>query len=196
MKIKKFDFPLYYNKYKMQIKSLAVFCGSKSGDNPVYLQHAEQIGSMLAKNHITLVYGGGNRGIMGAVANSAMNNGGKVIGVIPKLLTDREHQHDNITELTITDDMHERKKKLYELCDAALILPGGFGTMDELFEVLTWNQLFIHNKLVFLLNSNGFYDHLISHIHHLETTGFLYEKLEENIIIISEPWELQSYINN
>ncbi|MBS1654138.1 MAG: TIGR00730 family Rossman fold protein [Bacteroidetes bacterium] len=180
----------------MQIKSLAVFCGSKSGDNPVYIQHAEEIGSMLAKNQITLVYGGGNKGIMGAVANSAMNNGGKVIGVIPKLLTDREHQHDNITELTITDDMHERKKKLYELCDAALILPGGFGTMDELFELLTWNQLFIHNKLVFLLNSNGFYDHLISHIRHLEETGFLYEKLEENIVIISEPWELHSYITN
>ena len=179
----------------MKIKSLAVFCGSKPGNNPIYLKHAEQTGLLLAQKKIRLIYGGGSVGIMGAIAGSVMNNGGEVRGVIPKMLVDREHQLDNITELTVVDDMHMRKRRLYDLCDAALILPGGFGTMDELFEILTWNQLFIHNKPIFLLNSAGFYDHLIMHIQHLEKEKFLYEKIEESVIVIKDPAEMIAYLD-
>ena len=124
-----------------------------------------------------------------------MKNGGEVRGIIPKMLVDREHQLDNITELTVVDDMHMRKRRLYDLCDAALILPGGFGTMDELFEILTWNQLFIHNKPIFLLNSAGFYDHLIMHIRLLEKEQFLYEKIEESLIIINVPEEMAAHLD-
>ena len=179
----------------MKINSLAVFCGSKNGTNPVYIQHAEQTGVLLAEKKIDLIYGGGSVGIMGAIAGSVMKNGGKVRGVIPRLLVDKEHQHDNITELTVVDDMHMRKRKLYDLCDAALILPGGFGTMDELFEILTWNQLFIHNKPIFLLNSEGFYDHLIMHIQRLEKEQFLYEKIEESLILLKVPGDIIQYLD-
>jgi uncharacterized protein (TIGR00730 family) len=174
----------------MRIKSLAVFCGSKNGNNPLYATHAAALGKMLAQNQIKLVYGGGSVGLMGAIANAVMENGGKVTGIIPKILLAWEHQHKGITELIIADDMHVRKKKMYELCDAAIILPGGFGTLDELFEMLTWNQLSIHNKPIFILNSAGFYDHLITHIHHLEKKGFLYESADERIKFISAPEEL------
>lgn len=180
----------------MNISSLAVFCGSKSGVNTIYEEHATRTGELLAKNNIRLIYGGGSKGIMGAIANSVMKHGGKVSGVIPRLLTDKEHQHDNITELTIVDDMHIRKRKLYNLCDAALILPGGFGTMDELFEILTWNQLFIHNKLIFLLNSGGYYNYLLQHLQQMEADGFLYEKTSESIRILNEPDELIPFFKN
>jgi uncharacterized protein (TIGR00730 family) len=178
----------------MNISSLAVFCGSKSGVNKIYIEHAIKIGRLLAQNNIRLIYGGGNNGIMGAIATSVMNNGGKVSGVIPRLLTDKEHQHDNITELTVVDDMHIRKRKLYDLCDAALILPGGFGTMDELFEILTWNQLFIHNKLIFLLNSGGYYNYLLQHLHQMEAEGFLYEKTEESLRLLNKPEEILPFL--
>ena len=109
------------------------------------LQHACRIRKTISKNNITLIYGGGNIGIMGTIADAVMENGGKVIGVIPKILVEWEQQHQGITELLIVDDMHIRKQKMYELCDAAIILPGGFGTLDELFEMVTWNQL-IHSR--------------------------------------------------
>jgi uncharacterized protein (TIGR00730 family) len=178
----------------MKIKSLAVFCGSKSGNNSVYEKDAKAVGEMMAQNNVTVIYGGGGVGIMKAVADAVMSNGGKVIGVIPKLLLDWEHQHKEITELIVVDDMHSRKKKLYELCDSALILPGGFGTLDELFEMLTWNQLSIHSKKIFILNSGGFYNHLIEHLYQLEKDGFLYNKLEERITILNNVSELIPYI--
>jgi uncharacterized protein (TIGR00730 family) len=178
----------------MLIKSLAVFCGSKNGNNPIYLQHAKEIGALLVQHNITLIYGGGNVGIMGTLANSVMANEGKVIGIIPKVLLEWERQHGNITELIISDDMHARKKSLYEKCDAALILPGGFGTMDELFEILTWNQLSLHDKQVFILNSAGFYDHVLAHINQLEQQGFLYESAKEKITVINEPQQLAQYL--
>ena len=152
------------------------------------------VGEIAAQNDITVIYGGGGVGIMKEVADATMHNGGKVIGIIPKLLLDWEHQHKEITELVVVDDMHSRKKKLYELCDAALILPGGFGTLDELFEMLTWNQLSIHNKKIFILNSGGFYNHLIEHLYQLETNGFLYDKLEERITILTTASELTAHL--
>ncbi|MGB3006878.1 MAG: TIGR00730 family Rossman fold protein [Chitinophagaceae bacterium] len=174
----------------MAIQSLAVFCGSKHGTNPVFTEHAEQLGKLLAENQIRLVYGGGSAGIMGTIADSVMKHKGKVTGVIPKMLLEWEVQHRGITELIISDDMHERKKTIYSLCDAALVLPGGFGTLDELFEIITWNQLTIHDKQIYILNSGGFYNQLIGHIQLMKQEGFLYEDAISRIIIINEPMEL------
>ncbi|MBI2729504.1 MAG: TIGR00730 family Rossman fold protein, partial [Sphingobacteriales bacterium] len=159
----------------MNYSSVAVFCGSKFGMNTVYETHANELGKLIAQHEQTLVYGGGNVGLMGAVSNAVMANGGKVIGVIPEVLKHREIHHTGISELFIVADMHSRKKKMYELCDAAIILPGGFGTLDELFEMLTWNQLSIHDKKIILLNSGGYYDNMIAHLHQMEADGFLYE---------------------
>ncbi len=176
------------------IISLAVFCGSKSGNDPVYTQHAADLGKLLAKHHITLIYGGGGKGIMKTLADHVMEGGGKVIGIIPKVLIEWEHQHKNISELIITEDMHARKKTIYSMCDAALVLPGGLGTLDELFEMLTWNQLSIHDKKIFILNSGGFFDHLIQHILRLEKNGFLYEPAEKRLKFLDSPAELVQYL--
>jgi uncharacterized protein (TIGR00730 family) len=177
----------------MAIHSLAVFCGSKYGLNPLFRQHTTELAALMAKHNITLVYGGGNVGIMGIIADEVMNNGGKVIGVIPKVLVAWERQHTSISELFVVDDMHSRKKKMYDLCDAAVILPGGFGTLDELFEMVTWNQLSIHDKMIFILNSGGFYNHLIAHIGQMQDEEFLYEEARKRIIIIDNPAELKTY---
>jgi uncharacterized protein (TIGR00730 family) len=177
------------------ITSLAVFCGSKNGIDGLYAQHAGQLGKIMAENDIKMIYGGGRNGIMGVVANAVMGHHGKVTGVIPHLLIEWESQHEEITELIIADDMHIRKKKMYELCDAAIILPGGFGTLDEFFEMLTWNQLSIHDKRIFILNSAGFFDHLIAHIDKLQREGFLYEAAKDRLTVIKEPGELLHHLN-
>ena len=174
----------------MTITSLAVFCGSKSGDNPLFCEHAKQLGFLLAEKNITLIYGGGNKGMMGAVANAVLEKNGKVIGIMPKILTGIEHQHYGLTEMFEVEDMHARKRMLYEKCDAALILPGGYGTMDEFFEMLTWNQLNIHDKKIFILNTDRFYDHLISFLHQMEDHHFLYHKIVDKLTIVSAPEEL------
>jgi len=176
------------------ISSLAVFCGSKNGTNNIYANQAEQLGQLMAENNIKMIYGGGRNGIMGVVADAVMKHHGKVTGIIPHLLIEWETQHESITELLIADDMHIRKKKMYELCDAAIILPGGFGTLDELFEMLTWNQLSIHDKRIFLLNSAGFFDHLIAHIDKLQQEGFLYETAKERITVLEEPLQLMKFL--
>ncbi|NCU04463.1 MAG: TIGR00730 family Rossman fold protein [Chitinophagaceae bacterium] len=174
----------------MQFTSLAVFCGSKSGADPVYISHAKELGHLMAQKNITLVYGGGGKGIMGAVADAVMDNNGKVVGVIPEILLEWEAHHQGITDLRVVSDMHVRKKMMYELCDAAVILAGGHGTLDELFEMLTWNTLKIHSKKIFLLNSNGYYTHLIEHMRHMYKEDFLYEEIEDRIVIVNEPSEV------
>jgi uncharacterized protein (TIGR00730 family) len=179
----------------MKINSLAVFCGSKNGNNPVYTEHAKELGKLLAKNNITLIYGGGSTGIMGAVADAMLENGGKVIGIITKKLVDWEHQHEGITDLSIVDDMHIRKQKMYDLCDAAVILPGGVGTLDEFFEMVTWNQLSIHDKKIYIINSDNFFDFLLKHIQQMEKQGFLYESVLERITVLDEPEQLLQYLN-
>lgn len=175
------------------IRSLAVFCGSKDGNTPLFMQHAIQLGKLMVEHHVTLVYGGGNVGIMGTIADTVMNNGGKAIGVIPQVLVEWERQHNALSELFIVDDMHSRKKKMYELCDAAIILPGGFGTLDEMFEMITWNQLSIHDKQIYVLNSGGFYDHLMAHIAQMQKEKFLYEAAQKRLTVISEPSDMISY---
>ncbi|HMK19427.1 MAG TPA: TIGR00730 family Rossman fold protein [Chitinophagaceae bacterium] len=179
----------------MKINSLAVFCGSKNGNNPIYVNHAKELGKLLAKKNITLIYGGGSTGIMGAVADAMMENDGKVIGIITKKLVDWEHQHTGITDLSVVDDMHIRKQKMYDLCDAAVILPGGVGTLDEFFEMVTWNQLSIHDKKIYIINSDNFFDFLLKHIQQMEKQGFLYESVLERITVLDEPEQLLQYLN-
>jgi uncharacterized protein (TIGR00730 family) len=166
----------------MHIQNVAVFCGSRSGNNPQYEADAKQLGKALAETGRNLVYGGGNKGIMGAVANAALQNGGTVKGVIPRILLEWEVQHTSLTELIVTEDIHQRKKMMYELCDAAVILPGGYGTLDELFEMLTWNQLNIHSKKILILNTAGFFEHLYAHLEKMETEEFLYNHVEQRIV--------------
>lgn len=177
------------------IKSIAVFCGSKEGTNILYKQHAVQLGELIAERGLTLIYGGGNVGLMGILADTVIRQGGKVTGIIPKLLLEWERQHQGLTELIIADDMHLRKKNIYSISDAAVILPGGFGTLDEFFEILTWNQLSIHDKQIYILNSGGFYDRLIEHIELMKKEGFLYEQTLKTLIIINEPNDLLAYID-
>lgn len=171
----------------MQYKSIAVFCGSKTGANPLFVQHAREVGEFLGENNITLIYGGGSKGLMGAVADGVMEKCGRVVGIIPELLIGWEHQHNGISDLQIVADMHTRKKIMYDKCDAAIILAGGYGTLDEMFEMLTWNTLNIHNKKIILLNSAGFYDHLLAHIETLQHSGFLYEPWQNRILVFPDP---------
>lgn len=174
----------------MKLGSLAVFCGSKTGNNPIYAQHAAQLGILLAQQNITLIYGGGRVGIMGILANAVLDNGGSVIGVIPQKLVDREHQHENLTHLMVVEDMHTRKKRMYDLCDAALVMPGGVGTLDEFFEMMTWNQLSIHDKKIYLLNTDNYFEHLILHLRRMEEESFLYESIAQQLEVIDDPKQL------
>lgn len=173
--------------YNMAVRSVAVFCGSKNGKDPIFARHTVELGRLLAASGIRAVYGGGNVGIMGLIADSVMEAGGQVSGVIPQVLVEWERQHTGISELFVVGNMHERKKMMYDLSDAAIILPGGFGTLDELFEMITWNQLSIHDKHIFILNTNGFYDHLIAHIAKMQEEGFLYEAAMQRLRYASDP---------
>jgi len=174
----------------MNIEAVAVFCGSRSGQNPIYTKHTSELGKLIAMLNLKLVYGGGKKGLMGTIADAVLENGGRAIGVMPKLLIDWEQQHEGLTELAIVPDMHTRKKMMYDLCDAAIVLPGGFGTMDEFFEMLTWKQLKIHNKKIYILNSGGYYQHILNHMRHAQREGFLYEEPEERFIFCDTPVEI------
>lgn len=153
--------------------SIAVFCGSSPGRNPIYKEMAIELGRTFARRGITLVYGAGNIGLMGAMADAVLENGGKVIGSIPHFIKEKEVCHTGLTELHTVDSMHQRKQIMAELADGFITLPGGFGTLDELFEILTWKQLQLHAKPIGLLNWNGYYDHLIAHIGHMIEEGFI-----------------------
>lgn len=156
------------------MKSLCIFCGSASGGGEgMYLKEAQEVGRWLADHDIELVYGGASIGVMGEIANACLEFGGRVVGVIPESLLKIEVGHKNLSELHVVESMHERKQKMYDLSDAFLALPGGFGTLDELCEILTWAQLKHHKKPCYILNSTGFYDHLLTHFDHLVTEKFL-----------------------
>lgn len=174
----------------MLFKSIAVFCGSKTGNNPMFEAHALSLGYLLAQKNIPLIYGGGNKGIMGAVANAVLEKKGRVIGIIPELLLGWEQQHEGISELIVVENMHIRKRMLYEKCDAAIILPGGYGTLDELFEILTWNQLSIHDKPIYIINTGGFYNHLLAHMEQMLKENFLYGSLEKSFTVVNNPEEI------
>jgi len=165
------------------MKRIAVFCGSSSGTDTVFEKEAQILGQTLAKENIDLVYGGANVGLMGALANATLSGGGNVIGVIPTFLKSKEIAHLGLTELHIVASMHERKTKMNDLCDGAIALPGGFGTLEELFEMLTWGQLGLHQKPVGLLNVNGFYDELIQLMDTMVEKGFLKEVYRRLVLI-------------
>jgi uncharacterized protein (TIGR00730 family) len=174
----------------MQIRSVAVFCGSRNGNNPLFARHAVEMGKYIGLLKLKMIYGGGSTGLMGLIADTALAEGVDVMGIIPELLIEWEHHHKGLSQLAIVADMHTRKKMMYERCDAAIILPGGFGTLDEFFEMLTWNQLKIHNKKIYLLNSGGFYNHLLAHLRQLEKEGLLYDRLEDRINVCETPVEV------
>jgi len=164
------------------LKAIAVFCASSEGNDTKIISEAETLGKTLAKEHITLVYGAAKIGIMGKIAKASLDNHGKVIGVIPEFLKLKEVVHLGLTELITTENMHERKLKMHELSDGFITLPGGFGTLEELFEIITWAQLGLHQKPIGLLNINGFYDDLISMLETMVTKGLL--KMENFELLI------------
>ncbi|WP_114571251.1 LOG family protein [Exiguobacterium flavidum] len=155
------------------MKKIAVFCGSKEGATPVYREAAERLGKELAKRGLTLVYGGSRVGTMGMLADSVLAHGGQAIGVLPTFLEEREIAHPNLTELILVESMHERKAKMTELADGFIALPGGPGTMEELFEVFTWAQLGLHEKPCGILNVGGYYDALEALFDGMQTQGFM-----------------------
>lgn len=158
------------------MKSVVVFCGSSEGIEPAYAEKAYELGAVLAKNNIQLVYGGAKIGVMGKVAQGALDNNGEVIGVIPEFLKIKEVFHNDLSELIITKNMHERKLAMHDLSDGILMLPGGFGTLEEFFEMLTWGQLGLHQYPIGILNTNGFYDELLLMLKKMVDKGFV--KLE------------------
>jgi len=158
-----------------KIKSISVFCGSSDGSDPGFQSIATDLGKTMATHNIRLIYGGAQVGLMGWVADGVMKSGGSAIGVIPKFLSAKEIAHHNLTELIVVETMHERKAKMNELCDGVIALPGGYGTLEELFEMLTWGQLGLHDKPIGLLNVNGYYDHLIQLINHMAANRLLSE---------------------
>ncbi len=155
------------------MKSVAVYCGSSSGNQEIYTQQAQEMGQELARRGLTLVYGGGCVGLMGTIADAVLAAGGQVIGVIPGFLADKELAHQGCTELHIVDTMHQRKLLMADLAEGFVAMPGGFGTLEELFEVLTWGQLGLHRKPVGLLNTQGFYDTLLALLDHMSDEAFL-----------------------
>ena len=167
------------------MKRITVFCGSSTGTDDVYKSQAALLGQTLAEKGIELVFGGGKVGLMGVVADGALHKGGKVIGVIPDFFKIRNVVHERLTELIWVDGMHERKKRMNELCDGVIALPGGYGTLEEFFEMLTWGQLGLHNKPVALLNTNGFYDPLIALVQSMVAKGFLKE-VNQQLLIVSD----------
>lgn len=167
------------------MKRVTVFCGSGSGTEERYTSQATLLGQTLAKHNIELVYGGAKIGLMGAVADGALNAGGKVIGVLPHFLKSKEIAHQHLTELILVNSMHERKTRMHELCDGIIALPGGFGTMEELFEVLTWAQLGLHKKPIALLNTNGFYDLLIAFVQQMVDKGLL-KPVNQQMLLVSD----------
>ncbi|MEH7417296.1 TIGR00730 family Rossman fold protein [Neobacillus drentensis] len=169
------------------MKRLAVYCGSSFGASDAYKDGAIQLGKELAKRNITLVYGGSSNGLMGAVADTVLQEGGKVIGVIPKVLVDREISHTGLTELFTVDTMHERKAKMADLSDGFVVLPGGTGTLEEYFEVFTWGQVGLHQKPCGLLNIQHYYDPLLSLFDHMFEQKFLQDKFRSMILVAEKP---------
>ncbi|MFS0785527.1 TIGR00730 family Rossman fold protein [Shouchella sp. 1P09AA] len=178
------------------INALAVFCGSSSGINPIYIEESKRLGELLADQKRTLVYGGAQVGCMGAIADQVLEKGGHVLGVIPKRLKRVEVAHNHLDELYVVDTMHERKAKMAELADAFVALPGGAGTLEEWFEVFTWAQLGYHQKPCAILNVNGFYDPLLSMIDHTIEQGFMNPAYKKMILFASSPEDLLQQLDD
>ena len=180
----------------MMLRRLCVFCGSRSGTQRVYQEAAQTVGRLLCQRGVELVYGGGNVGLMGTMANACLSGGGHVIGVIPQALADKEVAHTGLTELRIVSSMHERKSVMADLADAFVSLPGGYGTWEEFFEVLTWSQLGIQQKACALLNINGYYDPLLEMADRAVTEGFLRPVHRDLLISDFDPERLLDRLSN
>ncbi len=167
------------------MKSITVFCGSSFGSEDIYKEQATLLGKTLAKQNIKLIYGGANVGLMGAVAGGVLSEGGKAIGVLPHFLQSKEIAHTNLTELILVESMHERKTKMNDLCDGVIVLPGGYGTLEEFFEMITWAQLGLHKKPIAILNINGFYDDLIKMVQTMVDKGFL-KPINQEMLLVSD----------
>jgi len=167
------------------MKSITVFCGSSFGSEEIYKEQAVLLGQTLAKQNIQLIYGGANVGLMGAVADGVLLEGGKVIGVLPHFLQSKEIAHQDLTELILVETMHERKTKMNDLCDGVIVLPGGYGTLEEFFEMITWAQLGLHKKPIAILNINGFYDDLIKLVQNMVDKGFL-KQINQEMLLVSD----------
>lgn len=164
------------------MKSICVFCGSSMGFHPIYKKSAYDLGKHIANENLTLIYGGGSVGLMGVLADAVMEHGGKVIGIIPKFLYEWEVGHDDISELIIVDSMHERKQKMAELAQGFIAMPGGIGTLEELFEIFTWAQLALIKKPVALFNVNNFYDDITHFLNKMVKEGFVKEVTIKSLI--------------
>lgn len=180
------------------MKSIAVFCASSIGQDPVHLEQSVALGRFLASQGSKLIYGGGQVGLMGVIANAVLEAGGEAVGVIPRFLDTKEIGHTGLTELHVVENMHERKKLMHDLSDAFIALPGGFGTLEELFEILTWAQLGLHKKPIGILNSNGFYDQLMAFLTNMTEQGLL-KKENLDMLLVSDTiaglWEkMQAYV--
>ncbi|MBI4851130.1 MAG: TIGR00730 family Rossman fold protein [Acidobacteria bacterium] len=178
------------------MKRICVFCGSSVGANPRYVKAAQELGYLMAKKNIGLVYGGASVGIMGEVASAVLKEGGNVIGVIPSFMVEKELAHPGLSELKIVNSMHERKALMAELSDGFIALPGGFGTFEEFFEVLTWGQLSIHTKPCGLLNICNYYDKLIEFIDHSVKEKFVKPECRVLVLTDSEPEKLLEQFEN
>ncbi|MCA1918222.1 MAG: TIGR00730 family Rossman fold protein [Flavobacterium piscis] len=178
------------------MKRITVFCGSSFGTEEIYKEQATLLGQTLAKQNIELVYGGANVGLMGAVADGILKEGGKAIGVLPNFLRSKEIAHLGLTELILVESMHERKTKMNDLCDGVIALPGGFGTLEELFEMLTWAQLGLHKKPIAILNINGFYDALIELTKVMVEKGLLKEANQQMLLVSDNIDDLLDQMKN
>jgi uncharacterized protein (TIGR00730 family) len=178
------------------MKSITVFCGASEGDNPIYKETGFSVGKLLAGQNIEVVFGGGKIGIMGAVADGALASGGTVTGVIPKFLRTKEVTYYDVTNLHVVDTMHERKMLMHRLSQGVMALPGGYGTLDELFEILTWGQLGMHEYPIGLLNVNGYFNHLVAFVHHMCNEGFLSQTVRDLILVDDDATRLIDRMKN
>jgi len=172
------------------MKSIAVYCGASVGANPMYTQAAQELARVLVEHNIALVYGGGKVGLMGVIADEVLRLGGEATGVIPRALLEREVGHAGLTRMFVVKDMHERKAMMSDLSDGFIAMPGGMGTLEELFEMLTWSQLGIHCKPVGLLNVGGFYDGLVRFVQHQHAEGFVRQQHLELMLVDADPQAL------
>lgn len=179
-----------------KITSICVFCGSSPGSDPAYTEAARQLGKLMGQKGITLVYGGSNIGLMRSIADAAISAGGHVIGVMPQGLIDREVAYTDLKEFHIVESMSIRKEKMAELSDAFIAMPGGIGTLDEIFEAMSWNQLEIMDKPLALLNTKGYYDHLVKFLDYTVEQRFVRPEHRKNLLVNDEPEQLLSEIDN
>lgn len=175
-------------------KTILVYCGSSKGHNPIYEAEAKALMQAFKKYDCKLIFGAGSVGIMGVLADEYLRLGGHVIGVIPSFMEPWEVKHTGIQECYVTETMHSRKQKMAELADGVIALPGGFGTLDELFEMLTWKQLDLHQMPISILNTNGYYDHLLAQLQHMVDEGFLKSPNLEALQVETNPEALVDYI--